>query len=67
LITFALTALPLGAKRTVSRYLIKLAMLGGYLARNNDPPPGNKVIWRGLRRLVDTTHGYLLAAEDVGN
>jgi hypothetical protein len=37
---------------TVSHYLIKLARLGGYLARANDGPPGNKVIWRGLSRLI---------------
>jgi hypothetical protein len=37
---------------TVSHYLIRLARLGGYLARANDGPPGNKVIWRGLSRLI---------------
>ena len=37
---------------TVSHYLVKLARLGGYLARANDGPPGNKVIWRGLSRLI---------------
>jgi len=36
----------------LSRSLIKLAQLGGYLARASDPPPGNTVIWRGLRRRV---------------
>jgi hypothetical protein len=36
----------------LSRSLIKLAQLGGYLARASDPPPGNNVIWRGLRRRV---------------
>ena len=34
-------------------YLIKLARLGGYLARSKDPPPGNTVMWRGLTRLTD--------------
>ena len=28
----------------LSHYLIKLARLGGYLARNSDPPPGNETI-----------------------
>jgi len=28
----------------LSRYLIKIAQFGGYLARANDPPPGNTVI-----------------------
>lgn len=39
--------------KTLSRYITKLAKLGGYLARKNDPPPGNTVIWRGLTRLTD--------------
>jgi hypothetical protein len=38
--------------KTISHYLIKIARLGGYLARANDGPPGNKVIWRGLSRLT---------------
>ena len=38
-------------KKSLSAYLIKLARLGGYLARAHDPPPGNKVMWRGLTRL----------------
>jgi hypothetical protein len=46
----------------LGHYLLKLAQLGGYLARANDPPPGNKIFWRGLTRL-----GYLLAKGDVGN
>jgi hypothetical protein len=40
------------ATKTISYYLTKLAKLGGYLARANDGPPGNKVIWRGLSRLI---------------
>ena len=43
-----------GAKQnTLQLYLTKLARLGGYLARASDPPPGNTVVWRGLRRLAD--------------
>jgi len=38
--------------RTLSHYLIKVARLGGYLARTSDPPPGNTVIWRGISRLT---------------
>ena len=37
-------------KKTLSNYLIKIARLGGYLARASDPPPGNTVMWRGLSR-----------------
>jgi hypothetical protein len=52
---------------TISDCLLKLARLGGYLARAGDPPPGNLVIWRGLSRLNDLHLGYLLGREDVGN
>lgn len=48
-------------------YLIKLARLGGYLARNSDPPPGNETIWRGLTRLVDIQLGVVMGAQLVGN
>ncbi len=54
-------------KKTVSSYLVRLARLGGYLARASDPPPGNTVIWRGMARLTDIELGYLLASKDVGN
>jgi hypothetical protein len=52
---------------TLSHYLTKLARLGGYLARNSDPPPGNETIWRGLTRLVDIQLGVMLGAQLVGN
>jgi hypothetical protein len=53
---------------TLSYYLTKLARLGGYLARSNDPPPGNTVIWRGLSRLTDIEIGTEIgAAGNVGN
>jgi hypothetical protein len=51
-----------GAKPgTIQFYLNKLSRLGGYLARTSDPPPGNTVVWRGLRRLVDIQIGTELA------
>ena len=53
--------------RSLSIYLTKLARLGGYLARANDSPPGNMVVWRGLSRLTDINLGFLLATQDVGN
>jgi hypothetical protein len=43
--------------RTLHNYMLQIARLGGYLARNRDPPPGNTVIWRGLTRLHDITIG----------
>lgn len=54
-------------KHLLSHYLIKLARLGGYLARNSDPPPGNETIWRGLTRLVDIQLGLIMGAKIVGN
>lgn len=54
--------------RTLSYYLIKLARLGGYLARSRDPPPGNTVIWRGLSRLTDIEIGLEIGLSgNVGN
>jgi hypothetical protein len=53
--------------RTLGHYLTALAKLGGYLARKNDPPPGNTVIWRGLTRLTDIVFGMQIAQEVVGN
>lgn len=52
--------------RTVAHYLLGVAMLGGYLARRADPPPGNMVIWRGLTRLADICLGRELAGHVVG-
>lgn len=54
-------------KKSLSTYLVKLAQLGGYLARTHDPPPGNKVIWRGMTRLTDIELGALIGARLVGN
>lgn len=47
-------------------YLIRLAQLGGYLARTRDPPPGNMVMWRGLQRLSDVLLGMRLGGERCG-
>ena len=52
---------------TLARYIVKLARLGGYLARAHDPPPGNTVIWRGLFRLTDIELGMIIEAKLVGN
>lgn len=54
-------------KPTVSHYLLAIAKLGGYLARTNDPPPGNAVLWRGLTRLTDIHLGYELHHQVMGN
>lgn len=48
-------------RRTLASYLLQIAMLGGYLARKHDPPPGNMVVWRGLARLNDIAFGISIA------
>jgi hypothetical protein len=52
---------------TISDYIIKIAHLGGYLARAADPSPGNMVMWRGMSRLTDIQLGFSLAVKLVGN
>jgi len=48
-------------RASVSHYLLAVARLGGYLARANDKPPGNMVLWRGFNRLMDLHLGYCVA------
>lgn len=55
-----------GTTRSLSFYIIKVARLGGYLARANDAPPSNIVMWRGLSRLTDIELGFIVA-KFVGN
>ena len=52
--------------KALSHYLVKIARLGGYLARANDPPPGNMVIWRGMSRLTDLTLGAIAVSGKCG-
>jgi hypothetical protein len=47
-----------GVTRNLDFYMIRVARLGGYLARRNDAPPGVTVMWRGFSRLVDLIEGY---------
>ena len=51
----------LAKERKLSTYLLKIAKLGGYLARSSDPPPGNTVMWRGMSRLIDIELGFKIA------
>ena len=53
--------------KTLATYPVKLARLGGYLARANDSPPGNTVMWRGISRLTDIELGVILGTKVVGN
>ena len=52
--------------KTLSTYLIKVARLGGYLARAQDAPPGNQVIWKGRSRLTDMELGFLVGVKSCG-
>ena len=61
-----LAGAPPVAERTVARYLLRVAKLGGYLARAKDPPPGNLVLWRGLSRLTDILLGFELNDRGYG-
>lgn len=57
---------PGNGSATLEEYLLRIAKLGGYLARTHDAPAGNLVMWRGVLRLTDIQLGFLLA-RDVGN
>ncbi len=52
---------------SLSKYLLKIAKLGGYLARSSDPPPGNAVMWRGMQRLTEIQIGVEIGMQLVGN
>ncbi|WLB97050.1 IS4 family transposase [Bradyrhizobium japonicum] len=49
-------------RRTLATYLLQIAMLGGYLARTRDHPPGNIVVWRGLTKLHDIASGIAIGS-----
>jgi hypothetical protein len=51
-------------KPTVSDCLNAVARLGGYLSRRGDTPPGNMVLWRGFKRLIDLHLGFTLGSSD---
>ena len=54
-------------KKSLSKYLMKIAKLGGYLARSSDPPPGNNIMWRGMQRLSEIQIGVEIGLKLVGN
>jgi hypothetical protein len=54
-------------KPVLSDYIIKIAKLGGYIGRASDPPPGNRVIWKGMERLTDILIGVEVGMKLVGN
>ena len=42
----------------LGRAVLILAMLGGYLNRKRDPPPGHAKLWEGYTRLATTAQTY---------
>lgn len=52
--------------KDLAYYSLKIARLGGYLARSRDPPPGNMVMWRGLSRLTDIELGFVMGTKRCG-
>ncbi|MCG5517487.1 IS4 family transposase, partial [Ectothiorhodospira sp. 9100] len=38
----------------------EIAILGGYLNRNTDPPPGHQLIWHGYTKLTSMSFAYAL-------
>ncbi len=48
---------------SIAHSVLKLARLGGYLARAHDRPPGNTVIWRGLSRLTNIELGIMVGVQ----
>lgn len=47
----------------LEEFVVMIAILGGYVDRKTDGPPGIKVIWKGLARVVD----FALAWEAFGS
>jgi hypothetical protein len=41
-----------------------VAQIGGYLERNNDPPPGHQLRWQGYREFQFMCLGFALLAEE---
>ena len=40
--------------------VILVAKIGGYLGRNNDPPPGHQLLWQGYREFQFMCLGFAL-------
>ena len=43
-------------------YAVAVAMIGGYLNRNSDPPPGWQTMWNGLKKVQTWAEGHELAS-----
>ena len=60
LTAFARTTRRLPPPTTVNAAVRLVAALGGYLARNPDPPPGHQLMWYGYITLMGMCAGYTL-------
>jgi len=38
---------------SLGEFIVMIAILGGYVDRKNEGPPGVKVIWKGMARMID--------------
>ncbi|MCI0654661.1 MAG: hypothetical protein L0Y39_09320 [Methylococcaceae bacterium] len=41
-----------------------IATIGGYLKRNNDPPPGHQLLWQGYSAFQFMCLGFALLTEE---
>ena len=48
------------APKTLGEAVRLTAIVGGYLARNNDGPPGDELMWWGYARLAGICLGFAL-------
>jgi hypothetical protein len=53
-------------KPTLKTATVLMSILGGYLNRKSDPPPGVKVIWRGYRVLQERIIAFKEALDFLG-
>ncbi len=45
--------------------VILIAMIGGYLNRKNDLPPGHQILWHGYHKFQYMCQGFALMDEDA--
>lgn len=48
---------------TPRQFFAKVAQLGGYLGRKNDPRPGAKALWHGWQQIATRAQGWQLAQD----
>ena len=54
-------ARPTAPPKTLGEAVRLTAIVGGYLARNNDGPPGHELMWWGYARLAGMCMGFALS------